>query len=168
MPKKQKPIPKQPPWIITSYSDIQNAGEKDEFDAGYMEFIHRETGNSFMREMSWLKGEGAYEIPDFKPAKLTDIWNLFLKYTPGTTGFIYKGWHVKRDAGCFVYILVGISEGKPVERKKNIIGDWVIQQQDFASFIKMLDNIQSELDEIEESSNAPIINLDEARKKKQA
>ena len=160
---KQKPIKKQHPWLITSYSSIQNKDSEDEFDAGYIEFEHRQTSVSFRKEMSWLKGEGPYKVPGFRTPKLLDVWNTFVKYTPGTTGFVYKEWHIKRDNDCFIYILVDLSTAVP--RYKNIIGDFVSQQQDFASFIEMLDNIQKER---EESTKTAVFDIGEARKKRNA
>lgn len=165
MSKKQKPILKQSPWRVISYSSVQNIGEEDEFDAGFIELYHRETNKTLMKEMSWLKGEGPYKNDGFKTPTLNDIWDLFIKYTPGTTGFIYKDWRVKRDQGCFVYVLIDSNTNPPLIRRKEIIGDFVSQNKtDFASFLMMLDNIQSDLDNQEKKM---IFNLDEARKKRE-
>ena len=145
---KQKPIKKQGLWLITSYSDIKNAGSDDEFDPGFIEFEHKETNLSIKKEMAWLRREGAYS--DVEPPKLLDIWKLFTQLTPGTTLFVYKNWDITRDRGCFILELVGDDQETYIY--KNIISDYSSNQQDFKSFLGMLDNVQLEIDESRKSS----------------
>lgn len=163
--KKQQPIEQQGPWLIISYSSVKNKGEEDEFDEGYIEFNHQETGIKILKEMSWLRGEGAYKEKKYNTPTLPEVWDTFLKNTPGTTGFIYKNWHINRDHNCFIYILADPSESPPGEIHKNIIGDFVSQKQDFASFLEMLDNIEIS---VEEEKPKQLFDLGEARMKRDA
>jgi len=166
--RKRQPIIKtQKPWLIVSYSNIQNKGEDDEFDPGYIQFIHKETNKEFLKEMSWLLGEGPYGFDGYRTPTLIDIWNILTKYTPATTGFVYKNWDVNRRSGCFMYTLFDFSKHPPEEIHKNIIGDAVSKEHhDFAAFLEMLDNIS---DSIEASKPKRIIlDLEEARKKREA
>lgn len=142
---KSKPkIKEQPPWVITSYSSIQNKGTDEEFDDGYIEF---ENGNlNIKKEMAELRGEKPYDEDDYTPPGLLDIWNMFLKRTPGTKGFQYKDWRIVREENCFVYVLIGKSCGEQIRKYKNIIRDYTSRQQDFSSFLNMLDKIQEEKD----------------------
>lgn len=144
---KNKPkIKEQPPWIITSYSSVHNKGEKEEFDDGYLEF---ENGTmNIKKEMAEFRGENQYNKEGYTPPGLLNIWDMFLKLTPGTKGFQYKDWRIVRENGCFVYILIGESCGEQTRRYKNIISDYTSRQQDFASFLNMLDNIQEEKEEV--------------------
>lgn len=138
-------IKEQPPWIINSYSSIQNEGTEDEFDDGYIEF---ENGKlNIKKEMAELRGEKPYDKDDYVPPGLLDIWGMFLKSTPGTKGFQYKDWRVVRENSCFVYVLIGESCGEQIRKYKNIIRDYTSKQQDFASFLNMLDKIQEDKDE---------------------
>ena len=168
MKKRKRQIVKQSPWVIETYSNIHNEGDEDEFDSGFMVFHHKATEKLFKKEMAWFKGEGPYAVREFKPPTPIDIWDILHKYTPGTTGFIYKDWHIKRDQGCFDYLLIDSSTDPPTVRYKNIIADWAIEKQDFASFIEMLDNIQKQKDVERGEENKSILNLDEARLKKNA
>jgi len=132
--KKQK-IKEQPPWTITSYSSVQNKGTEKEFDDGWVEF---ENVNLVRRrELAEFRAEKPYNTEGYAPPDLIDIWNWLLKITPGTKGFQYKNWRVMREHNCFVYVL-------PEKDYKNIIGDYTSRQQDFASFLNMLDSIQEE------------------------
>jgi len=149
--KKQMPIRKQGPWLITSYSTVHNKGEgEDEFDDGHIEFEHKETGLNFLKEMSWIKSEGPFR--GNKAPTLIDIWKFFLKHTPGTSVFVYKNWVVTRSESshCFIYQLSDRVKNEYIH--KNIISDTVCLKQDFASFINMLDNIQKENEIVEEQS----------------
>lgn len=144
--KTKNVIKEQPPWIITSYSFIHNKGEEEEFDDGYLEF---ENGViNIKKEMAELRGENQYNKEGYTPPGLLDIWHMFLDNTPGTKGFQYKDWRVVRENGCFVYVLIGESFGKQIRKYKNIISDYTSRQQDFASFLNMLDSIQEEKDEV--------------------
>ena len=165
--KKEIPIVKQKPWLIISYTSVQNKGMDDEFDAGYLEFNHRETGISFLKEMAWLKGEGPYAIKDYKPPTLLNIWDILKNNTPGTTGIVYKNWHVKRDQGCFINLLVDPLCDPPVVISKDMISDFVSKKQDFASFIEMLDNMQEEKEAERIKEKSQILNLDEMRLQRQ-
>lgn len=137
---KSKPIIKeQPPWTVTVYSSIHNKGTDKEFDDGWVEFINGKTVRR--KEMAEFRGEEPYNKAGYKPPDLIDIWNWLLKITPGTKGFSYKNWRVMREHDCFVYVLPNVDY-------KNIIGDYTSRQQDFASFLNMLDNIQEEKEEI--------------------
>ena len=168
--KKQKPIKPQSPWIITSYSDIQFKGEENEFDAGYIEFVHQEADIVACHEMDWLRGERSYlgkELP-----ALLSVWNMFLKDTPGTIGFIYRmtenhkqvNWHVTRKRGCFKHVLVDFSKSPPASLSAGITSDFSLTTMDMAAFLKMLDRTQLEI----ESQGATIFNLDDFKNKKEA
>ena len=144
--KSNTKIKVQPPWVITSYSSIQNRGTEEEFDDGYIEF---ENGKlNIKKEMAELRGEKPYDKDDYIPPGLLDIWGMFIKRTPGTKGFQYKDWRIVREENCFVYVLIGDSCGEPVKKYKNIIRDYTSRQQDFASFLNMLDKIQEEKVEV--------------------
>ncbi len=169
--KKQKPIQPQGPWTITSYSDIQYPGTKDEFDAGYIEFKHEETNIVSHHEMDWLKSERSYKGK--KTPTLLDVWNMFLRDTPGTTGFRYRmseahehvSWHIKRMVNCFQYILIDMGKSPPQSlNKKNIISDLSQKKIDMAAFLWLLDDTQREI----EGKATPIINLDEMRERRNA
>ncbi len=137
MLKKKPPKTKlQGPWKIKEYD-------------GYIEFSHRETRQRFLKENDWLHGLNAYEYSGYETPLLTDIFVLVRKLTPGTTGFIYRDWHVKRDINCFVYILVKIENGRPVTKFKNIVGDFTSKQEDFAAFLAKLDRIEADLEIVE-------------------
>jgi len=165
--KKQKPIKPQSPWVITSYSDVQFKGEENEFDAGYIEFVHQESDIIACHEMDWLRSERSYLGK--KPPTLLDVWGMLLKDTPGTVGFIYRmsklhdqvNWHVTRKRGCFKHVLVDISKSPPLSLSESIISDFSQSTIDMAAFLKMLDRTQLEI----ENRGATIFNLDEARKK---
>jgi len=168
--RKQKPIKPQAPWVITSYSDIQYPDEETEHDAGYIEFSHEETGIISCHEMDWLRGDRSYLGET--PPKLNDIWNMFLKDTPGTTGFIYRktrehvqlNWHVTRKRGCFKYVLINMSTDPPQSLFESVISDFSQSKIDMASFLKMLDGTQDDC----EGVAATVFNLDELRSVKEA
>ncbi|MCK5615842.1 hypothetical protein KAR91_78990 [Candidatus Pacearchaeota archaeon] len=168
--KKQKPIKPQGPWIITSYSDIQFQGEENEFDAGYIEFEHEETGIVSHHEMDWLRSERSYKGE--RPPSLLSIWNMFLKDTPGISGFVYRmtkehihvNWHITRKRGCFKHVLIDMSKRPPVSLSESIISDHSQGRIDMASFLRMLDGTQLVI----EGRSATILNLNEMRKKKEA
>ncbi len=170
MNKKQNQIKPQPPWIITSYSDIQKLSEGKECDAGYIEFSHEETGIISCHEMDWLRGDRSYLGET--PPKLNDIWNMFLKDTPGTTGFIYRktkdyvqlSWHVTRKRGCFKYVLIDMRTVPPQSLFESVISDYSQNKIDMASFLRMLDGTQEDC----EGMTATVFNLDEMRVKKNA
>lgn len=159
--KKKKTIGKQAPWRVVWYKPALAGAE---FDTGFVEFVHSQTGQVFRKEVDWLTGEGAYEVAGYDPPTLLDIWTMMAKLTPGAQGFTYKNWHVKRDIGCFIYVLAGSRHGNPVERYKNIIGDATCKAHDFAAFIEMLDRIESHE---QESTSKPIINLSDMREKRE-
>lgn len=155
-------IGKQKPWVVTRFEPV--FVDCNGADSGYIELEHRQTQQCIRKEIAWLKGEGAYEEKGYRPPTLLDIWGMFQKSTPGTTGFSYNNWHIKRDQGCFIYVLVGMDGGLPYERYKNIVSDHTCKQQDFIGFIDMLDTIQEYQDD---TGSRPIINLDEMRLKKE-
>jgi hypothetical protein len=169
MSKKQKQpiIRKQAPWIVTPYTNIHNKGEEDEFEDGFLEFSHCDIHKSYLKEISWVKGTGPYKYDGYRPPTLIDIWELFKKYTPGTTGFSYKNWHMQKHPGCFMYVLADPTTDPPSILHKDIVGDKVSRDiQDFAAFLWMLDNIERE---IEESKPKQILfDLSEERKKRDA
>ena len=165
--KKQKPIRSQGPWIITSYSDIQNQGEDDEYDAGYIQFEHHETGAVICYEMDWLRSERSYKGE--KPPLLLSVWNMFLKDTPVISGFVYRmtkdhiqvSWHVSRKVGCFKYVLIDTGKSPAVSLVERIFSDLSNRKIDMAAFLRTLDGIQKH----EEDKKAPVIDLDDMRKK---
>jgi len=144
--KKKQKIKNHPPWVITSYSSIHNKGMDEEFDDGWIEF---ENGKIVRRrEMTEFRGEKPYNKEGYKPPDLIDIWSWLSKITPGTKGFQYKDWRVIREHDCFIYVLIGESQGEQIRKYKKIIGDYTSRQQDFASFLNMLDRIQEEKGEV--------------------
>lgn len=165
--KKQKPIRPQGPWIITSYSDIQNQGEDDEYDAGYIQFEHHETGAVICYEMDWLRSQRTYSGE--KAPTLLNIWDMLLKRTPGISGFIYQmtsehehvSWHVSRKVGCFKYVLIDTGKSPAVSLVERIFSDLSNRKIDMAAFLRTLDGIQKH----EEDKKAPVIDLDDMRKK---
>lgn len=168
--KKQKPIKPQGPWTITSYSDVQNPGEDDEFDVGYIEFEHKETSIISHHEMDWLRGERSYlgqKLPT-----LLNIWDMLLRDTPGISGFIYRmtnhhdqvNWHITRKRGCFKYVLINLNNNPPVSLSESIISDYSQNKIDMVAFLKVLNGIQLDI----EDRGAAVFNLDEIRKKKEA
>ena len=159
--KKQKPIKPQGPWQIISYSDIQNKGTENEFDPGYIEFYHHETRNRFYKEMSWLKGEGVYgEIKNYKLPNPIDIWNMLLRHTPGFSMFIYKNWHIQKNAGCFIIRLASNEYDQYIDKK--ILSDYTCSKMDFSSFLDMLDEIEKQHADKQEKK---IFNLNEMRQR---
>ncbi len=170
MSKKQKPIKPQSAWIITSYSEIHYKGEKNEFDTGYIEFAHEETGITSCNEMDWLKAERSY-LGEKSPT-LIDVWNMLLKDTPGISGFIYRmtknhdqvNWHITRKRGCFKYVLIDFTKDPPQSLSESIISDYSQKRIDMAAFLKMLDGIQDDC----EGRATNVINLDNLRNKKEA
>lgn len=165
--RKQKPIKPQSSWVITSYSDIQNPGTDKEIDAGYIEFVHEETGIISCHEMDWLRGDRSYLGED--PPTLLEIWNNMLrKDTPGTIGFIYRrtksdlniNWHVTRKRGCFKYVLVDMSKRPPQSLFESVISDYSQNKIDMASFLKMLDGTQDDCADRVDT----ILNIDEVRR----
>ena len=168
--KKQKPISPQSPWVITSYSNIQYEGKENEFDTGYIEFIHKETGNTSHHEMDWLRADRSYLGQ--KPPTLIDVWNMLLKDTPGISGFIYQmtkdhdkvNWHITRRRGCFKHVLIDFTGEYPKSLSESIISDYSQNKIDMAAFLKMLDGIQKDC----EDSVSVVIDLDEMRRKKEA
>ena len=159
--KKQKQIKPQGPWLVTLYSEIQNKGQKDEFDPGYIEFEHPQTKLSIKEEIAWIKGQGSFKG---KPTPtLIDIWNMFLRHTPGTSLFVFKNWHIEREPGCFVCNLADRVHSQYV--LKRIVSNFTCQEQDFAAFIEMLDNEQKYFDDSRQST---VFDLDLARLKREA
>ena len=158
--KKQKPIKPQPPWLITLHSEIQNAGEKDEFDPGYIEFEHRQTRISIKEEIDWIKGRGVYVN---KPVPtLLNIWKMMVSHTPGTQKFVYKNWVIEYEPGCFIYKLSDMMTNKFV--LKRIISHYTCSKQNFATFLEMLDNEQKQY----EDKPSSILNINAFRDKKEA
>lgn len=164
--KKQtqiKAIP-QDPWLIIKHS-YEVMGEDGEIhDDGFIEFTHPDISSSIKKELTWIEAKGIYKNADqYKPPTLLDIWKTFLKNTPNTTGFVYQRWEVKRDFNCFIYSLHDISYNPIKTIFRGIIGDSTSRQQDFASFLWMLEAREKE---IEESKPKQLFDLGEARRKK--
>jgi len=158
--QKEPPIKDQPPWLITIYSEVQNEGDPDEFDPGFIEFEHKQTGISLKYEMSWLKSHGP-TFEDKNPPTLIDIWEILLKYTPGFKVIIHKNWHIRKDVGCFIYQLADREKQEYVI--KRILSNHTCQDQDFFSFIRMLDNEQEYYDS---NTKSTILNLNNEREKR--
>jgi hypothetical protein len=157
--KKQPQIQKQGPWLITIYSEVKNKGEEDEFDPGFIEFQHKQTNRSIKEELNWIYGRGSFKSSG--PPNLINVWDMLIKHTPGMQLIVYKNWHIERDRGCFECQLADRNTHKYV--LKRIISNVTCIDQDFASFIRMLDNEQKFYD----GNNKPsILNLDQERQKR--
>lgn len=159
---KQKPIVLKKPWVITPYITIQNKGEVDEFEEGFIEFEHRETSIEshkilIRREIGWINGDKNYirEIPT-----LAHIWEMLLKAGPGANKFLYKNWVIELDQfnSCSVYQLADRNKNEYVH--KDITANSRIH---FYLFLKMLDKYEKQRESLEKKN---ILNLSDVRKKK--
>ena len=158
--KKQKPIKPQAPWVINLYSEVQNKGQPDEYDPGYIEFEHRQTGLSIKQEIDWIKGSGTYKNKSVPT--LIDIWKMLISHTPGTKKIIYKSWVIEHEPGCFVYRLADIVTNAFV--LKRVISHYTCSKQNFATFLEMLDNEQA----VFEDKPSTILNINAFRDRKEA
>ena len=157
--KKPEPPKNQHPWLITIHSEVKNKGCQDEFDPGFIEFEHKQTRLSIKEELDWIYGRGAFK-PNGTPS-LINVWDMLLKYTPGMRLIVHKNWHIEREQKCFVSQLADRGKGKYV--LKRVTSNVTCIEQDFASFLKMLDNEQEYHDS---NSVNTILSLDDEREKR--